>query len=160
MERRTATISAISVTVTLATACIAVAAVASGLFAEAASPPNPGVKKVEKIDDYIVVRTTPAETTVAPVTIAVEPVATEPVTLALVPEPVAVTQPLTASAPQTTAARPAQAVPTAVAAPQPQPTAKPDNGAGGGGEPNTVDRHPDRTITQNTESDDHTGTDD
>ena len=160
MERRTAKISAISVTVTLATACIAVAAVASGLFAEAASPPNPGVKKVEKIDDYIVVRTTASETTVAPVTIAVEPVATEPATVGPVPEPIAAAQPLTAPPPQTTAVLPSQAVPTAVAAPRLQPTAKPDNSAGGGGDPNTVDRHPDRTITHNTESDDHTGTDD
>ena len=159
MERRTAKISAISVTVTLATACIAVAAVTSGLFAEAASPPNPGVKKVEKIDDYIVVRTTASETTVAPVTIAVEPVATEPATVAPVAEPIAVTQPLTAPAPQTTAARPPQGVPTAVAAPQPQPTAKPDNSAGGG-ERDTVDRDPDRTITHYTGSDDHAGTDD
>ena len=44
--------------------------------------------------------------------------------------------------------------------PTTQPTTKPDNSAGGGGEPNTVDRHPDRTITHNTESDDHTDTDD
>ena len=160
MERRTAKISAISVTVTLATACIAVAAVASGLFAEAASPPNPGVKKVEKIDDYIVVRTTAAETTVVPITIAVEPVETEPATLAPVPEPLAVTQPLTASAPQTTAARPPQAVPTAVAAPQPQPTAKPDNSAGVGGAKDPVDSRPDRTVAHQPESDDHAVTDD
>ncbi|MEO8264197.1 MAG: hypothetical protein ABI706_01675 [Ilumatobacteraceae bacterium] len=159
MERRTAQISAISLTVTLATACIAVAAVASGLFAEAASPPNPGVKMVEKIDDYIVVRTTGAETTVAPVTIAVEPAATEPAALAAVPEPVEVTQPLTTSAPQTTTARPPRAVPAAVAAPQPQPTAKPDHSADGG-ERNPVDRHPDGTIAHQPESDDHTGTDD
>jgi hypothetical protein len=160
MERRTAKISAISVTVTLATACIAVAAVASGLFAEAASPPNPGVKKVEKIDDFIVVRTTASETTVAPVTVAVEPVATEPATVAPDPAPVAVAQPLTTSAPQTTAGRPPQVVPTAIAAPQPQPTTKPNNSASGGGETATVNRHPDRTVTQRTRSDDHAGTDD
>lgn len=152
MERRTAKISAISVTVTLATACIAVAAVASGLFAEAASPPNPGVKKVERIDDYIVVHSTETATTAAPV-------ATEPTTGAPAPEPVEITEPLTASAPQTTTARLPQAVPTAVAAPQPQPSAKPDSSAGGGGERNTVDRNPDRTVAH-PESDDHAGTDD
>ena len=160
MERRTAKISAVSVTITLATACIAVAAVASGLFAEAASPPNPGVKKVERIDDYIVVRTTAAETAFAPVATEAAPAATEPATVAPVPEPVAVAQPLTTSAPQTTAARTPQVVPTAVAVPQPQPTAKPDRSAGGGGERTTVDSHPDRTVARQPESDDHTGTDD
>jgi hypothetical protein len=160
MERRTAKISAVSVTVTLATACIAVAAVASGLFAEAASPPNPGVKKVERIDDYIVVRTTAAETTVAPVTTEAAPVATEPATVAPAPEPAAVTQPLTTPAPQATPARAPQVVPTAVPAPQPQPTAKPQRSAGGGGQPSPVDRHPDGTAPHAPPSDDHEGTDD
>lgn len=160
MERRTAKISAASVTVTLATACIAVAAVASGLFAEAASPPNPGVKKVEQIDDYIVMRTTAAETTVAPVTTASALAATQPATVAPAPEPAAVTQPLTAPAPQPAAARAVQAAPTAVPAPQPQPTAKPDRSAGGGSEPNPVNRHPDGTATRQPPADDHEGTDD
>ncbi len=123
MERRTAKVSAISVTVTLATASLAIAAVAGGLFAEAATSSNPGVKRVEQIDDYIVVHTTAAETTVAPVTVATDPVATEPATVAPVPETVEITQPLTTSAPPTTAARqPKAAAPTAVAAPRQQPS--------------------------------------
>ena len=158
MERRTAMISAISVTVTLATACIAVAAVASGLFAEAASRPNPGVKRVDKIDDYIVVRATSAETTVAPGAIAVEPAATELATVAAVPGPVVITQPLAASVPQPTAARPPQ-VPTAVAGPQVPPIGKPNHSAGGDSE-DTADRNPDRPVAHQPEPDDPAGTDD
>jgi hypothetical protein len=158
VKRHTAKASAISVTATLATGCIAFAAVAGGLFAEAASPPNPVVKQVERIDDYIVVHTTAAETTVAPVTIAAEPVLPEPAPVAPAPQPTEITQPLMATTPQTTAARPPLAAPTVVATPQ--PSATPEHSAGGGGEREPTNDQPGGTGDHRGEPGDDAAADD
>ena len=153
-----AKISAVSVTATMATACIAIAAVAGGLFAEAASPSQPRVKQVEMIDDYIVVHSTDPATTSVPEASAAELVAIAPVTVAIVPAPapVAAIAVQTESEPQTTAARPSPAPVAPIAAPAADKPRTPDKSAAGGGDRIAVDE----TTDLHPKSDDHNANDD
>lgn len=104
MERRLKVVLAFAASTTLASACLAIAAIEGGIFATASPPSAGGVHEIELVDDYIVVHssTSAADTTLVTATIAV-----------------ALPAPPTTIAAATTPARPTTASTVAVTTPPP-----------------------------------------
>ena len=130
MERRLAITYALSATATLCTACVAVATVSGGLFAQAAPSLNAGVKQVELVDDYIVIHS-PAKATptapqsalmqafVAPSTTIPAPAPTDPPTTVAAPPAAKVQPPAPAPAPAPIHKSPPATTPPETTAPRP-----------------------------------------
>ncbi|MGZ4680280.1 MAG: hypothetical protein ACXVIH_09840 [Ilumatobacteraceae bacterium] len=126
MERRLAITYAVSTTAVLCTACVAVASVSGGLFAHAAPSINAGVKRVELVDNYIVVRpkapTAPKSALMQAFVVAPpSPAPTDPPTT-LAAAPAAEVQPPAPAPAPAPAPRPA---PQPAAAPAPAPAPDP-----------------------------------
>jgi uncharacterized membrane protein YgcG len=125
LERRLAITYAVSTSIMLSAACVAVATVSGGLFVQAAPGLNAGIKKVEMIDDYIVLHSPTTSPSTAEVTKAyiVAPAA------ALVPDPTV--PPSTDSAPEILNVQPPAPAPAPVhkaapaVAPMPAPAPTP-----------------------------------
>lgn len=120
LERRLAITYAVSATATLCTACVAIATVSGGLFANAAPSLNGGVKQVELVDDYIVVHSPATSIATAPQSALMQAFVVAPTTT-LAPTP---------TDPPDTVAAPAPAPATATVqplapAPEPVHTAQP-----------------------------------
>jgi hypothetical protein len=119
----------VSATATLCTACVAIASVSGGIFVHAAPAGNVGVKKVETVDDYIVVRSTttiPAATStevIAEEHIAAQPTAATSGPPVVEPAPVVAKAQPPAPAPAATEAASETSLPESIPAPDPAPAA-------------------------------------
>jgi hypothetical protein len=116
LERRLAITYAVSTSAMLCTACVAIASISGGLFAQAAPSINAGVKHVELVDNYIVVR---PKLATPPKSALMQAFVVAP---AAAPAPVPTDPPTTLAAPLAVAPPPAPApAPRQVAAPAPAP---------------------------------------
>ena len=112
LERRLAITYALSATATLVTACVAIATVSGGLFAQAAPSRKAGVKQVELVDNYIVVHSPTTTIAAAPQSALMQ---------AFIVAPAPAPAPDPTDPPTTVAAPPAAKVQPPAPAPAPPP---------------------------------------
>ncbi len=106
MERRLGITYIVAATTTFGVACVTIATASGGLFASAAAPSPAGTKRVEIVDEYIVIRSSTTSTTVTPADLAIVPIDTTP-----------------AAAPRSQIARPSAPAPAPAAGPSAPPEA-------------------------------------